>query len=60
MYFHIMLQTLHMQNNFEHMCFWTPYILRAHKILQLTFKVAFLGVSLGSFTLDSDQFKVYF
>ena len=46
----IMMKTFQTQNNFEHMYFWTPYIFRVHRTLPLAFKVAFSGVSLGSFS----------
>ena len=59
MYFHMIMKSFLMQNKFEQMFFWAPFIFRVHKTLRLTFKVAFPGVSLGSFTLDS-QSEVYF
>ena len=49
-----------MQNNFEHLyCLNILNISWAHKTLRLTFKVAFPGVRLKSFTLDNES-EVYF
>ena len=60
MYFHIIMKTFQMQNYFEHMYFWTPFIFRVHKTLRLAFIAAFQGVSLGSFYSIDSESEVYF